>query len=84
MHKKVVAKTLGVQTSDALCFISIAGVEPERETVLVQLTDRLARAHPQLATSPLVVFTSIHDRSVVATTLCRYAGSADEPATCED
>ncbi|APW62354.1 Phthiocerol/phenolphthiocerol synthesis polyketide synthase type I PpsE [Paludisphaera borealis] len=75
--KKAVANALGERTTDALWSISIAGVAPEMEAVFVRLTDRLAKAHPRLAAAPLVVFTSVHDRSVVATTLCQGAGSAD-------
>jgi phosphopantetheinyl transferase (holo-ACP synthase) len=78
--KKAVVKALGGRRPGALRSLAIAAVTPEDEAVHVRLTDRLAGDHPRLAGTPVVVFTTRHGRSVVATTLCRGVGSADEPA----
>jgi phosphopantetheinyl transferase (holo-ACP synthase) len=78
--KKAVVKALGGRSSDAPASLSIAAVTPEEETVQVRLSGRLAESHPRLAAATLVVYTSLHGRSVVAATLCQGAGLAEAPA----
>jgi phosphopantetheinyl transferase (holo-ACP synthase) len=78
--KKAVASALGSREPGDLRSLSIAGVAPEIEAVFVELNDGLAAVHPRLAGAPLVVYTTLHDRFVVATTLCQGADSVDAPA----
>jgi phosphopantetheinyl transferase len=73
--KEAVAKASGYGLIEGPRSVEVMALDIDRELIAVRLANQLAAAHPDLADSPLVVYTGRDGDLVVATTLCEPAGT---------
>jgi phosphopantetheinyl transferase len=67
--KEAIAKALGLGLIDGPRSVEVVGGSPANQVLAVELRGRLAGAFPDLAATPLLVYTSREGDLVVATTL---------------